>query len=163
MVEIVRNPFSSSRQACATPAGVDYVEEFIGVTLENGARIRQCVGCHNHSEAVQSYLDGVLIENILKRCALTGEDPNRSAGRYVDLTGLPREFADLQQMMAQARSLYHTLPTDVVQAYPTFESFSEAILAAPDSDLFKGVYTALGVIKPVSDVQASAQEVVSNG
>lgn len=160
MVNAARNPFCSPRVGCKTPAGVDYVEEYMGVTLESGARIRKCVGRHNHSEAVQSYLDGVLIEQILKRCALTGEDPNRSAGRYVDLTGLPREFSELQQMMAQARSLYHTLPGDVVKAYPTFESFSGAILSAPDSEEFAAVYKSLGVIKPDSE---APKEVSADG
>lgn len=157
MAQAVRNPFARSDRSFVTPAGFDVVPEYMGVTCPNGARVRQKVGEHSLSEYVQSFLDGCLIENILRKCSLTGDYSSLRAGnaQYVDTTGLPRSFAEVQQAMAQARSLYHTLPSEALKTYPTFELFSEAILSDPSSEAFKSVYTTLGVIK-APDVAAAA-------
>lgn len=157
MSKFTRNPFARSDLAFKAPAGESVVPEYMGVTMHDGSRVRQKVGEHSLDEAIQSYLDGCLIENILKRCALTGDYSALRAGnaQYIDMTGLPRSFAEVQQAMAEARSLYHTLPASVLKDYPTFEVFSQNILSDPSSDDFKRVCTALGINVPLAAQNAS--------
>lgn len=142
------NPFSDGRPRRTTPAGSAFAAEYIGVTLENGARVRQKVGEHSIQDYIQSFHDECLIENIIKRCQLTGE-PLRPvpASSYIDTTGLPRSFADVQNAIAQARSVYRTLPADVLKRYPTFESFSSAVVSDVESSDFSELIGVLGLKK----------------
>lgn len=155
-----KNPFSDDRLYKPTPAGSSVAPEYIGVTLASGARIRKRVGEHSIQEYIQSFLDDCLIENIIKRCELNGE-PLRPApaGSYIDTIGLPRSFADVQNAIAQARSVYRTLPADVLKRYPTFESFSGAVVSDCESSDFKELLGMLGVTAaPAAAAAAPAPE-----
>lgn len=159
-----KNPFSDDRSFRSTPAGSPVAPEYIGVTLASGARIRQKVGEHSIQEYIQSFLDDCLIENIIKRCELTGE-PLRPApaGSFIDTTGLPRSFADVQNAIAQARSVYRTLPADVLKRYPTFESFSGAVVSDAESSDFKELLGMLGVTTVSTNPAASDWAAAAEG
>lgn len=157
------NPFSDKNPFRPTPAGSAVAPEYIGITLASGARIRQKVGEHSIQDFIQSFLDDCLIENILKRCELTGE-PLRPApaGSYIDTIGLPRSFADVQNAIAQARSVYRTLPADVLKRYPTFESFSSVVVSDSESPDFKELLGFLGMT-PAAPAAPAAPAVPEGG
>lgn len=133
-----------------TPQGSDVGYKYAGVTTPDGGRIRKVVGEYSISEYIKSFEDSCLLETILKKCAVTGDlsSLNTRDCSFVDLTGVPRDFAEVQSQLLIAHSAYDSLSSDLKAKYPSFESFSDAMLSDPDSDVFTNLLSDLGVSVP---------------
>lgn len=144
----VRKPFDLLQRTFFTPPGEDEVPQYQPVTDSKGGRTLKKVGSYSQTDYVNSFKDSVLLENVLQKCMITGDNSllNVSPGFYMDITGLPQDFGELQNSMVAARASYDNAPDDVRSQYPTYESYVDAMLSDPDSPDFSKIMSAFGVI-----------------
>lgn len=156
---VIRKPFSTY-EGPKTPSGSDEVPTYTAVTLPDGGRVLKQVGSYSQKDYVQSFLEGTLLENILQKCVITGDDSllNTRPGFYLDITGMPQDFAEVQNMIVMAKSTYENSPRVVLERYPTFEQYADAMLADPDSGDFSSLMSLYGLTKDVQAARSDASQ-----
>lgn len=80
---------------------------------KTGKRIMVQVGETNLYEKIQASLEGSKLENIIKRA--TNGDPsvlNQREGQYIDISEMPTNMIDMQNMILRANGEFEKLPAE---------------------------------------------------
>ena len=138
----------------AAPAGTEYEDDFEYRLDAQGNKQLVKTGRHNLQDRIQSSLESTKIENILRRAQLG--DPTALAavnGQYIDVTGFPRNLAELQSLIIRVEQDFERLPLDVRRAY---DFSAEKYIADYGSENWKNV---LGIQdQPNEEVKQGEQE-----
>lgn len=84
---------------------------------EDGNKVFTKIGTDNVDEIIQSYLPSTLLENIIKRATHDPSVLNRTLGSYADLTVVPQNMADAQEVINNAKTIFENLEESQRQAY----------------------------------------------
>ena len=101
-----------------TPCGSDIKDIFTSKVLDDGTiELTKC-GEENWYEYIQSFAESVDIQTILKRAAL-GDNSGLNAvqGFYADVTGMPKNNAQLLQMIIDGQRNFEQLPLEIRQKF----------------------------------------------
>lgn len=117
---------SSERKSCCS--GSRFSDKMHLVYDERGRKHLEKVGETDNYALIQSYRDSCDLSKILQKCLDTGDASllQRAQGVFSDLTGMPTDLRQAQQILTKARVEYEGLNLKVKALYPTFESFLEA-------------------------------------
>lgn len=91
----------------------DAVTYSIAYDPDTGERFLKETGKVNLYEQIQSYKESVDIHNILERFARGDVDVvNQRQGVFMDVTEMPKTFAEMYQRVADAEALFMQLPVE---------------------------------------------------
>lgn len=101
-----------------TPSGSPIVQQFDSKIEDDGSITLIPSGKDDWYGKIQSFADSVDINTILKRCAV-GDDSalNRVQGFYADVTGMPKNNAELLQMVIDGQKNFEQLPLEIRQRF----------------------------------------------
>lgn len=100
-----RCAFDEEKADLYTPAGS---QEF-PVFQEDDKGVLKQVGKTNVYEKIQTFMDDCLLENIIKRCAESGEVLIARKEQFFDTTVLPRDRLEVEQKISQAKDFVASL------------------------------------------------------
>lgn len=126
----IRTQFDRCRVRTDSPIGVAKIYE----ERLNADGVMELVHTGNHdlNEFVQASLDGTKVYSILERFAKT-QDPsifNVSQGYYADVSSMPKDLLQVQNMLLNVDKQFSQLPSDVKEKYGNnVYKFYEAVLS----------------------------------
>lgn len=130
-------------------------ETYVGKYDENGHMYLEKTGEEDIYDQIQSHKDSVDI-NILMKRYLNGETDvlSRVQGVFADVTGMPRTYAEMMNIVNDSTSAFESLPVEVREKF-NFNVME--FLQQSGSDQW---YEKLGIRKPVSDSPSTGETVV---
>lgn len=111
------------------PAGCRFVEDTCLKYDERGNRVFYSKGTIDLYERIQSFKDECNLELIVARCTASGDfSPlQRVQGFYADVTGMPKNLAEVYSSVNTAQRIFSELPQDVASKFANFEDFLSSI------------------------------------
>lgn len=125
--------------------------------LESGADVFKKIGCYNLYDQIQAYKDSVDLNKIIERFMLTG-DPNElmvKQGFYADVTQYPQSYAELLNLIRQAKEDFSALDPGIRSA---FNNDPEQFISAIGTEKFNSIFSDVNS----SDLDVSVESEVSN-
>lgn len=101
-------------------------------TDDDGNRRLVQIGEQNAYDLIQSYRDDTLLENVIKRCTLSGDYSalKQRVPQYLDTLSMPQDLMQAYQVTEAAKNLYNTLTPEQKQQYDGFEGFLSSFQTA---------------------------------
>lgn len=114
-----------SRVRCFTPVGSPEVTQYVGKYDKDGVLQLEVSGIVNLYDQIQSHADSVDINTIISRYENGEVDVlARVQGVYEDVTGAPRTYAEMLNMIRAGEEIFEQLPADLRAQYNnSFEQF----------------------------------------
>lgn len=113
----------------SAPAGCRFAENISLKYDERGNRIFYSKGTIDLYERIQSFKDECDLELIVARCTASGDfSPlQRVQGFYADVSGMPKNLAEVYASVNTAQRIFSELPQDVASKFVNFEDFLSSI------------------------------------
>lgn len=111
------------------PVGSRFAEDIALKYDERGNRIFYCKGTIDLYERIQSFKDDCDLELIVARCTASGDFTplQRVQGFYADVSGMPKNLAEVYSSVNTAQRIFSELPQDVASKFTNFEDFLSSI------------------------------------
>lgn len=117
------------RPSKGAPVGSRFAKDIALKYDERGNRTFYCKGKIDLYERIQSFKDDCDLELIVARCTASGDfSPlQRVQGFYADVSGMPKNLAEVYSSMNTAQRIFSELPQDVASKFANFEDFLSSI------------------------------------
>lgn len=117
------------RPSQSAPAGCRFAEDISLKYDERGNRVFYSKGTIDLYERIQSFKDDCDLELIVARCTASGDfSPlQRVQGFYADVSGMPKNLAEVYASVNTAQRIFSELPQDVASKFANFEDFLSSI------------------------------------
>ena len=103
-----RTAFEECKDKFDSPVGS---QEFPVFQLNEQGELVE-VGKTNVYDKIQTYKDDCLLENIIRRCALTGDTLEAPKERFCDTTVFPKDALEAHNLIAKANAFTNSLTKD---------------------------------------------------
>lgn len=158
----VRTPFSPHKRFFSpSPKGVVNIYE--EKLLDDGTMGLKVVGKHDLNAFVQASKDSTLVYNILDKFAKTGDASilNVTSGFYADVTQLPKNLMEAQNMLISLQKRFASLDTATKDKFDNnYTKFAQAALDGSISDILKP--SEVSVVEGIIDQSISGGETIES-
>lgn len=138
--------FENPERFCSE-SGERYKESFIGQYDENGQIVLKSTGTIDLQEKIQADKYACDINTIVKRYAAGDTDVlHRVQGSFIDVSSMPKSYAEYLNLSIRLKSDYDTLPVDIKSKFGN--SFENYMLKFGSDDW----YNALGIDLPETTI-----------
>lgn len=92
----------------------------------NGDKKLVKTGTTDIQKEIDSHRDLCDVKSIIERLTMSGEmDKLQARGAYVDLSVLPKNLAEMHDLIHKTEAAYANLPDNVKKDFPTYEAFMQ--------------------------------------
>lgn len=99
------------------PTGDGTIKEYEHRINNKGQKILEMTGETNMYEMIQKATPDVLIENVINRVIAGDISMLRPDGSYIDLTQMPKNMIEAQQMIQNMENEWAKIPADIKKHY----------------------------------------------
>lgn len=119
----------NKRPCKSAPSGCRFAEDISLKFDERGNRTFYSKGTIDLYEKIQSFKDDCDLELIIARCTASCDfSPlQRVQGFYADVSGMPKNLAEVYSSVNTAQRIFSELPQDVASKFANFEDFLSSI------------------------------------
>lgn len=115
-IEKFKKPYEDFKRT-ETPAGNPIVKKYEHRIDDFGAKKLKEIGERNIYEEIQEYLEDSKIENLINRVISGDVSMLRPDGQYIDLTAMPKNMIEAQQIINDLQNTWKGLPVDLRAKY----------------------------------------------